>query len=67
MFRIDFAVLGEKNWASNGQRFPNEREADESARARMDRWMLMRGWRVVDEYAPEREPINEADVRREVA
>jgi hypothetical protein len=63
MLRVDVAVGYERNWATNGIRFASLQDAQEYARDLGSRWTMVRGWRVVEESTPEREPIDEGTVQ----
>lgn len=56
-FRVDCAVHGEVNYASNALTFETEEDAEAYARDLYSRWTMLASWRVVPVSTPEREAI----------
>ena len=60
-YRVDCAVKGERNWATNSLRFTDVAEALSYAVGLYGRWTMLWGWRVVPESVPDREPITDEE------
>lgn len=63
MYRVDVAVEGERDWATNALRFETTQEASDYASDLAGRWMSVLAARVVSEETPDREPIDLTDDR----
>lgn len=59
-YRVDCAVRGESNYASNALTFATVEDAEDYARDLYCRWTMLASWRVVPVETPEREPIEAA-------
>ena len=59
-FRVDCAVRGESNYASNALTFESADDAEQYARDLYCRWTMLEAWRVVPVTTPEREAIDVA-------
>jgi len=56
-FRVDCAVLGERNYAANGLTFATVEDAEAYALDLYGRWTMLESWRVVPVDTPQREAI----------
>ena len=58
-YRVDCAVRGERNYASNALTFSTVEDAEAYARDLYGRWTMLEAWRVVPVSTPEREAIQQ--------
>ena len=59
-YRVDCAVHGERNYASNALTFDAVEDAEAYANDLYGRWTMLKAWRVVPVDTPEREEIEAA-------
>lgn len=56
-YRVDCAVRGERNYASNALTFDTVEDAEAYANDLYCRWTMLEAWRVVPVTTPDREAI----------